>query len=467
MTGIWTKWESQVVNGVYPLRRFLGRSNHSVVFLTEHKLRNFPNAAIKLIPADPLLAETQLSRWRMVASFSHPHLISLLDAGRCQLGGHPFLYVVMEHAEETLAQVLPRRALTTGEARDLLVPTLDALAFLHRRGLVQGQLKPPNFLVVNDQVKLAGDTIHPAGESAARLSKFSAYDPPEAKGGSSSTAGDIWGLGTTLVEALTQRLPGWSGERSETASLPASLPPEFLGIIRQCLSRNPANRPTVFDLRSQIEPAPQANLVSTAPSALSEAPRVAAQSAPSETSSRATQSAAGEAPSVAVRSAAAEESAKRSMFVPGMVAAVVIVAAAWAGLHRLQRHPDSPQPVSMDTRPSPPAQVLPQGAPPAALPKPSLSAVLHQEIPEVPRSARESVRGRIKVTLRVTVDHSGNVVGEKLQNPGSSRYFAHLAAQAARKWKFAPVDGHDSRVWLLQFEFTRSGATGVALAPHS
>ena len=39
-TEIWTKWESQVVNGIFPLRRFLGRSNHSVVFLTECRAQN-------------------------------------------------------------------------------------------------------------------------------------------------------------------------------------------------------------------------------------------------------------------------------------------------------------------------------------------------------------------------------------------------------------------------------------------
>ena len=56
-TEIWTKWESQIVNGLFPLRRFLGRSNHSVVFLTEYKTQNSAKAAIKLVPADPALAD--------------------------------------------------------------------------------------------------------------------------------------------------------------------------------------------------------------------------------------------------------------------------------------------------------------------------------------------------------------------------------------------------------------------------
>ena len=137
----WTKeWERRIVNGVYPLRRFLARSNHSVVFLTECTTQNVPQAAIKILPANPARTEAQLAHWRRVATLSHPHLIRLLDSGRCQLGGHDFLFVVTDLAEQNLAQILPGRALTPDEVRELLPPTLDALAFLHGKNLVQGRM---------------------------------------------------------------------------------------------------------------------------------------------------------------------------------------------------------------------------------------------------------------------------------------------------------------------------------------
>jgi len=93
--------------------------------------------------------------------------------------------------------------------------------------------------------------------------------------------------------------------------------------------------------------------------------------------------------------------------------------------------------------------------------------VLHEEIPDVPRRNRDTIRGRIKVSVRVTVDSSGNVVNETLEKPGPSKYFARLATEAARKWKFVPAGNHGSRKWLLQFEFTRGGATGHAATPRS
>jgi TonB family protein len=71
------------------------------------------------------------------------------------------------------------------------------------------------------------------------------------------------------------------------------------------------------------------------------------------------------------------------------------------------------------------------------------------------------------ITVRVTVDRSGKVADEALEDPGSSKYFARIATDAARKWKFAPADNQDSREWLLRFEFTRDGTTGRAVTPRS
>src|SRR5882757_533464 len=255
---IWTKWESQIVNGLFPLRRFLGRSNHSVVFLTEFRAQNLPKAAIKLVPADPAVDESHLARWQRAAALSHPHLIRILDTGRCKLGGHPFLFIVMEFAEQTLAQILPHRALTGDEARELLIPTLSALAYLHRKNLVHGQLKPSNFLVVNDQLKLATDTIRPVAVSRVGLEHPSIYEPPESDAGDVSAAGDIWALGVTLVEALTQYPPTWLSGRGEAPSLPTNLPSTFAATVQRCLSRDPADRPTVAELQSQTKPAPAA-----------------------------------------------------------------------------------------------------------------------------------------------------------------------------------------------------------------
>jgi outer membrane biosynthesis protein TonB len=87
--------------------------------------------------------------------------------------------------------------------------------------------------------------------------------------------------------------------------------------------------------------------------------------------------------------------------------------------------------------------------------------VIHQEIPDASRGARDTIHGDLKILVRVTVDRSGAVVGETLQSQGSSKYFTRLATEAAKKWTFSPSD-RDGDQWLLRFDFTRDGVTGHA-----
>src|SRR2546423_3862454 len=91
----WSEWERKIVNGVFPLRRYLGGSNHSAVFLTEYKAGKLAEAAIKFVPADTVQTEVQLLQWGTAATLTHPNLLRLLDVGRCRFGGRAFLFVVM------------------------------------------------------------------------------------------------------------------------------------------------------------------------------------------------------------------------------------------------------------------------------------------------------------------------------------------------------------------------------------
>ena len=91
-------------------------------------------------------------------------------------------------------------------------------------------------------------------------------------------------------------------------------------------------------------------------------------------------------------------------------------------------------------------------------------SVLHEESPDVPPGALQTIHGHIKFAVRVTVDRSGTVVYATLAGHSPSRYFTRVAIETARKWKFVAADTQDSRQWLLRFEFTRGGATAQASA---
>ena len=456
-TEVWKQWENRVVNDVFPLRRFLGGSDRSAVFLTEYQAKNLPEVAIKFVPADTLQAKAQLVQWKTAAKHPHPHLARLFAVGRCQSGGSEFLFLVMEYAEQTLAQILPQRALSIDEAQELLPHTLDALAFLHRNHLAHSQLKPSNFVVVNDQLKLASDTIRPIGNATSGSDRTSSYNPPELKDRGTSAAGDIWGLGMTLVEALTQRVPLWPDGQRETVALPPSFPASFVDTVRRCLSLDPANRPTAVKLAAHYKAAPQALPIADPKPPARETPRKASppQSVP-----------------------------KRNLSLPTIAAAALLISlAVGAGLHFSDtQHAQLPTTAVPTPAPVAPAVVAksvePAESSSGALPNPlarppdqpslpseptSLS-VLHEVSPDVPQAARDKIKGHIYVTLRVLVGPSGDVFGELMENPGPSKHFARLAGDAAREWKFAPADSQGARVWLLRFDFSRDGVTARATA---
>jgi TonB family protein len=408
-----------------------------------------------LIPANATEAEGQLAQWRAIAALAHPRLVRLIAMGRCQLGGLQFLFVVMEYAEQNLSQILGQRALTVDEVREMLPPILDALGFLHSQHQVQGRLKPTNILAVGDLLKLASDTIRPAADG-----RFSA-------------SRDIWSLGTTIVEALTQHPPAGSDERFNAASMPASFPSEFAGMVRQCLDADPARRPTLADLKAQLMPQTQATLVSppspSAPAQITAPPAaptpavsdpviprpvapVQVTPAPPRAVSPPEPPAHDETGAISIE----EHPGKRRWYVGGFAVALIIWLAVWAALHdrhSVQTPAASPVPPPAATAPAHPE------TPPATT---DPSAVLHEELPDVPAGARATIHGRIQVTVRATIDGAGNVTEAALTNSGSSRYFARLATDAARKWKFAPSNDQDPRKRVLIFEFSRSGVAGHA-----
>lgn len=87
---------------------------------------------------------------------------------------------------------------------------------------------------------------------------------------------------------------------------------------------------------------------------------------------------------------------------------------------------------------------------------------INEVIPNVPRSARETIRGTVRVSVRVIVDNEGTVLAAIADDPGPSRYFERLAIEASKKWTFARADSEEQRIMLVRFNFTRAGTTARA-----
>jgi TonB family protein len=122
-----------------------------------------------------------------------------------------------------------------------------------------------------------------------------------------------------------------------------------------------------------------------------------------------------------------------------------------------QLQPPAPVPAPGEAAPTV-SDEPPQQSEPAAP-----SSPINEVIPDVPRSALDTIRGTIRITIRVIVDKNGTVLAATVDEPGPSRYFARLATEAAKQWTFAPTDSADQRVMLVRFSFKRSGVAGRAI----
>jgi TonB family protein len=493
MTEVWKQWEGQTADGRFHLRQYLGGSESGPVFLTEFGEQESQKAAIKLVPADPLHADAQLSRWVLAENFAHPHLLRVFQSGRCEVGGVRLLYVVSELADEDLSQIIPQRALRPAEAGEMLRPVLEALAYLHGKGLVHGHIKPSNILAVGEQVKISSDGIRAARETNSRGGKPSVYDAPEAGTRGGSAAGDVWSLGVALVEVMTQKLPTWEWKGQEEPDLPKALPAPFGDIVRQCLRRDPQRRCKLAEIATRLDPdAPPLGKVKVAEVPVER--RVIAQPA-----ARAPKPQEAAKPEIMAKRIVAAKtpssSPKRNYAIPAIAAGVVALIAIFAAPKLFNRSSPQASPEPAASTPEQPvrktaaktsaatklAAKRPDSAgaaavTPAPQPKPVANRtasgtvrgeVAHQVLPEVPESALNTISGRVRVGVRVHVDASGKVVNADLDSAGPSKYFANLAVKAAQQWKFTPakVDGQDApSEWILRFEFAQDGTKVTPVA---
>jgi len=150
-----------------------------------------------------------------------------------------------------------------------------------------------------------------------------------------------------------------------------------------------------------------------------------------------------------------------------LILGAVAVLLIWVGISVFRTEPTSASaatergPNSQSQSPAPvPA---PSKATPVVRKQPDASlSPISEVIPDVPRSARKTIRGTVRVSVRVIVDKEGTVLVATSDDPGPSRYFEWLAIQASKKWIFAPMDSEERRIMLVRFNFTRAGTTARA-----
>jgi TonB family protein len=430
----WKKWEGRVVDGKFPLQRCLGGWERSAVFVTERGGKEAQRAAIKVITVDnsngpDAGAEAQLKRWAEASKLAHPHLLKIFEYGRGQINNTQLVYVVMEYGEENLAEILPLRPLTPAEAADMLQPAAEALAAVHEAGFTHGRIKPSNILAVGNNLKISVDALGKNGDRPLART-FSLYDAPEVKIAGASAAADVWSLGATLVAVLTQHEPEINTGKVETVTVPDAIPQPLRSIAQQTLQVDPKRRGTAADILRKLK----------APAEPVEIPRKTE-------------------PAIAALSPAPS---KRWVIIAVVAAAIltlIFLVVKFTGHQPAVPAADNPAVTPPVAVPQTPAPAPFSGNKTPAQPRTARGSVAQQVLPDVSRSAQNTIRGKVKVSVQVSVDSSGSVAQANFISPGPSKYFANQALTAARRWKFNPPQVAGKAVaseWNLRFQFGRT-----------
>ncbi|MFI1455655.1 serine/threonine-protein kinase [Streptomyces roseus] len=228
---------------------------------------------------EPRLAGRLVREGRWLQRFTHPHLVRAYETF-----ASPEPVVVLETLTgETLSHLidrLPRRA-SAGDVAVLGLQLCSALHYLHGRGLLHLDLKPANVVVECGHAKVLDLSVaRPPGTAPAGAGTFGHMAPEQARGGVLSAAADVWGIGVTLYELATGRLPFDLGETAdgtgdgvtegttdgsapygypqlEGPAAPVSayrrLPAALAAAVDGCLRPDPAERPSLSELSAALD----------------------------------------------------------------------------------------------------------------------------------------------------------------------------------------------------------------------
>jgi eukaryotic-like serine/threonine-protein kinase len=256
-----------LVDRRYLLKREIARGGAGAVFEAEHVYTRRSVALKVLIPEQRMAAEPRARLLREALALTaarHPGVVAALDAGEAE-DGTP--YIVLELLEgRSLEGILAvRRRIAPAEAAWVGAAICDALAAVHRNGVLHRDIKPGNVFVARSEqgaevVKVVDFGVARMSTERTKLTQEGAllgtpeYMPPEqllARPLDERT--DLYAVGVTLYECLTGVVPfeGNFGEvllKVSTEPVPPlrqkapEVSPELASIIERALARDPQDR---------------------------------------------------------------------------------------------------------------------------------------------------------------------------------------------------------------------------------
>jgi len=233
--------------GNYDLVHRIDVGGMGEVYLAHQRSAFGRDVAIKIIRSDLVHDVTARARFLREAEVSahlkHEHILPLFEFGEDQ--GR--LFLVTPYIEGgTLARHLKRGPLSLAEVHHLFIPLMQAVAYIHRRGVIHRDLKPTNILLDEQDGQLyvrlidfgiasvQGSTASPPLTTAGNELGTIAYMAPERLSGVAAPSNDIFSLGVILYQMLTGNFP--MGQQAP------ELPQPLEYVVRRCIANRPEDR---------------------------------------------------------------------------------------------------------------------------------------------------------------------------------------------------------------------------------
>lgn len=256
--------------GKWQLESYLASGGMSVLYVGMHVLTKV-RAAVKVLRPELFVDPVAWHRFQRevsaAAEIDHVGIVKVLDAGtdrRSRLH-----YVVMELLSgHDLRSELEGGRLDPAVALRLFDEALSALDAAHRAGFVHRDLKPENIFLSRGQagatqVKLldfgiarrtSTDESTHRTQTATAIGTPAYMAPEQMRSARSATPeADVWSMGVILYELLAGAMPFRGDDAlalmaavltSEPTPLPSSVAAPLAQVVKQCLSRDPAQRPS-------------------------------------------------------------------------------------------------------------------------------------------------------------------------------------------------------------------------------
>ena len=236
----------------YEILRTLNEGGMGKIYLArQHALNRLVCVKVLLIPEglDAELSRTRFCREaELLASASHPHILSVFDFGATGDRGLPYLVTEYIEGGDLRSRMKAGEAVSIPFARSILHQVGDALMYLHDKGILHRDLKPENILMPTESLAKVGDfgiavLQDKAGvltESFLGMGTVGYVAPEQQYGLKVDDRADQYSLAALSYELLTGRRP--LGLFPPPSRVNSELTHELDAVILKGLAEEPKNR---------------------------------------------------------------------------------------------------------------------------------------------------------------------------------------------------------------------------------